>query len=169
MTTYSTDLDVSEKYSHIKIPSGVLVSSYRESAYYEINSKLRKIYTVPIDSTDVIDLGILKSTESSLVAGRVLTAITLDGEMDTVHEYGIFLINEGKRLLKELIEGDIVLEEATRATDDDKDLIGAPIIQGKAADDYGTFDRPMSGIENDAIEGKVNSEEYNSLEDTKQI
>jgi hypothetical protein len=168
-TTYSIDNDVAEKYSHLTIPSGLSVPAYRDNAYNIINANLRKLYVVPIDSTNAVDLGYLKIIESELAAGKIIQAVATVHEAEGIHEYGETLIKSAEEFLGKLIDENIILSGATRDTDDSSDVVNAPIIHGSSADDYAAFDRPMSGIENDAIEGKVDSEEYNELEDTKTI
>ena len=169
-TTYSIDNDVSENLSYITVPSGIVVDSFRVEAYNHINSRIRKIYTVPVDSADITDIAILKSIESKRSAGRILLAVATVHEVENVSEYGKLLINEAKNEIKDLEDEKVVLSiDAERDTDDSDEVIDPPIITGSAADDYPTFDRPMSGIENDAIEGKVDSEKYNELEDNKRI
>ena len=168
-TTYSIDNDVAEKYSHLTVPSGLSVPAYRSDAYNIVNVRLRKLYVIPIDSTNSTDLGFLKIIESELAAGKIIQAVATVHEAEGIHEYGDTLIKSAESLLEMLENEKIVLSGATRDTDDSSDMVNPPVIHGSAADDYATFDRPMSGIENDAIEGKVDAEEYNELEDTKMI
>lgn len=169
MPTYSIDNDVSEKYSHLTIPSGLSVPAYRSNAYNIINARLRTLYVVPIDSTDATDLGFLKIVESEMAAGKIIQAVATVHEAEGIHEYGDTLIKSAENLLK-MMEGEkIILHGATRDTNDVSDVVNPPVLHGSAADDYATFDRPMSGVENDAIEGKVDAEKYNELEDTKII
>lgn len=168
--TYSNDGDVSEKLSNVTIPADMVIYNFRLASYNRINAKIRKLYSIPVNSSDGTDMAILKSIESCLAAGRLLIAIATLHQMDNVSEYGKTLIKQGEDELKELEDEDIVLSESsTRATDTADDVIDPPVISGGASDNYPTFDRPMSGIENDAIEGKVDSEEYNSLTDNKTI
>ena len=167
--SYSNDKDVSSKYSHLKISSDVVVKEYREEAYNEINMKISSLYAIPIDSTNVHDLAYLKSIEARLAAGNILIAISTVDELEDVHEYGKFLIDQAYKKIEELLKQTIILKGATKDTDKSDNLIDAGKLQGSAADTYSTFDRPISGIENDAIEGKVDSEKYNSLEDNKEV
>lgn len=166
MATYCTDADVSEKLSNVTIPTDMQIESFRTAAYNRINAKLRRLYVVPIATTDVTDLGVLESIEANIAAGRLLMAVATLHEIESVSEYAKTLIAQGNSELNELLDEKVVLsEEAERATTTADDAIDPPRILGGASDDYATFDRPMSGIENDAIEGKVDSEKYNSLED----
>ena len=170
VTTYSTDNDVSRKLAQVTISSNIIISDFRIEAYNLINAKIRNLYIVPVESTDDTDKGILKSIESSLTAGNILLAVATLHEVDNVHEYGKILINRANQSIRDLVSQKIVLSKnAARDTDDSDEIIDPPIIEGEAPDSYATFDRPMSGIENDAIEGKVDSKKYNSLEDTKTI
>ena len=101
-TTYSIDNDVSENLSYITVPSGIVVDSFRVEAYNHINSRIRKIYTVPVDSADITDIAILKSIESKRSAGRILLAVATVHEVENVSEYGKLLINEAKNEIKDL-------------------------------------------------------------------
>lgn len=167
--TYSADKDVSSKYSHLKISSDVVVNDYREEAYNEINMKISNLYIIPIDSTNVNDIAYLKSIESRLAAGNILIAVSTTDELDELHNYGKFLIDQAVSKIDELIKQTIILRGATIDTDKADNIIDAGKIQGSAADAYSTFDRPISGIENDAIEGRVNAEKYSSLNDTNEV
>ena len=168
--SYCKDNDITEKFSNVTLPQTIVVANYRNAAYNRINARLRRIYIVPIVSTDAIDQAILQSIEANIAAGRVLLAVATLHEVENVHEYGKLLISQGEKELKELEEETVVLSSgAARDTDDSDEGIESARILGGAADDYPTFDRPMSGIENDALEGKVDSEKYNELEDTKTV
>ena len=170
MATYSVDGDVSEKLANVKISSDIVIANFRTASYNRINARLRKLYTVPVVSTDAIDVAILKSIEAYLTAGRVLVAVSTLHEMENVSEYGKILIRQGEDELKDLTTEVVVLSSgAERNTDDSDDAIDPPRLLGNAPDSYATFDRPMSGTANDAVEGVVDSENYNSLEDNKTV
>ena len=168
-STYSKDNDVERKYSHLTIPTKVTIADFQNDAYNYINSRLRKLYKIPIDSTDDTDKGILKLIEASLAAGNVLMAVAAVHEADGVHKYGKSLVDSAEEKLEMLENQEIVLTGATRDSDSADDIANAPLMSGSSADDYSTFDRPMSGIENDAIEAIVDSEAYNEVEDTKTL
>jgi hypothetical protein len=169
-TTYSKDNDISDKLSSVTLPTTLVIENYRKDAYNRINAKLRRIYIVPISSSDTTDQGVLCSIESNLSAGNILLAVATLHEVENVHEYGKLLIAKAESELKELTDEIVVLSlKAERDADDSDDVIDPPILKGNASDDYATFDRPMSGIENDAIEGVIDSKKYNSLEDNKTI
>jgi hypothetical protein len=168
--TYSIDSDIRSKFSHLTIPSGILVGNFREAAYNRVNAKLRKIYEVPITSIDITDQAVLKEIESNIAAGKIIMSVSTSDELTDIHQYGESLVKEGEFNIKELLKEDMVLSSlATRDADDSDETIDPPKILGSSADEHSTFDRPMSGIENDAIEGKVDAEEYSELNDTKTI
>lgn len=167
MITYSNDSDVTSKYAHLTIPVNITVEEYREEAFRLINVRIRALYSLPMDTTDENDLAYLKSIESRMAAGNILIAVASVAERENVHEYGKLLIDQAEEKLQKLIDQEIVLK-AAKDTDASDDVIDPPKLQGSAADEYGTFDRVMSGIENDAIEGIVDSENYNAIEDTKE-
>jgi len=169
-TTYCIDADVNENLSNITIPSGLVVDNFRVEAYNHINSKIRKLYVIPVESDDDTDNAILKSIESKRSAGRLLMAVATIHEVEDISEYAKTLLIEAKNEIKEIIDEIIVFSSsAERDTDDSDEAIDPPEILGQTPDKYGTFDRPMSGVENDAIEGSVDAEKYNSLEDNKAI
>jgi hypothetical protein len=164
-STYSKDNDVEKKYSHLTIPTKVAIADFQDDAYNYINGRLRKLYTVPIVSSDNTDKGILKLIEASLAAGNILMAVAAVHEADGVHKYGQSLVDLAEEKLTMLEDQEMVLTGAPRDADSSDDVANAPLMSGSSADDYATFDRPMSGIENDAIEGTVDSEKYNEVED----
>ncbi|HFC76728.1 MAG TPA: hypothetical protein ENJ27_00670, partial [Candidatus Moranbacteria bacterium] len=167
--TYSTNNDVSLKISHIKIPSGLSIDDFRDEAYNEINAEIRGLYVVPVDSDDETDMGYLKVIEQNLAAGKLLLDVATANEIEQLHSYASFLIDKATKNLSKIIDQKIVLSGAERNTISSDDVVNPAKLQGKAPDSHSTFGRPMSGIENDAIEGKVDSEKYNSLEDTKTL
>ncbi len=167
--TYSTDNDVLRKISHIKVPSGLSISKFRDDAYVEINVEIRDLYVVPVASSDDTDMNYLKVIEQDLAAGKLLLDVSTVHQLEELHAYAEFLITKANDKIIKLSSQDIVLVSAGRNTDSSNDVIDPPIIQGKAADKYSTFNRPISGIENDAIEGVVDSGKYNSLTDNKTI
>jgi len=170
MATYSTDGDVTAKFSNITLPADLVVENYRKEAFHQINASIRKLYTVPVVSTDETDKGLLRSIEANLSAGQILLAIATVNEVENVHEYGKLLVDKAENALKYLsTEKTVLSSEAERDTDDSDEIINFPTITGQAPDTYGTFDRPMSGIQNDAIEGVVDSKAYSSLTDNSTI
>lgn len=167
-TTYCKDADVSENLSNVTLPADLVVDNFRKEAYNHINARLRSIYVVPIDSTDEIDQAILQSIEAKRAAGRILIAVATLHEMENISEYGKALMLEARIELDNLKKESVVLSlSAERDTDDSDEIIDGPRITGQAPDKEQTFGRPFSGIENDNVEGKVDSEKYNSLEDNK--
>ena len=170
MTTYCIDSDVKVKLSNLNVASGILTENFRIGAYNRINAKLRKIYEVPVVSSDTTDTGLLQGIESNIAAGRLLLSISTINQMEGIQQYAVELLKQGEGELKELITGDIVLSiEAERRSTDTDDTVNMPYLTGQAPDEFSTFGRPLSGIENDALEGVVNSEQYDSLEDNKSI
>jgi len=167
--SYSIDTNVLGRISHIEIPSGLLVSGFREEAYTDINIQIRKLYTVPVVSTDQTDMDYLRDIEADLAGGNLILDVALVQEPTNLHEYGVSLINKAKSKLKRITDEIVILVGAERDTDTSNDQINFPKILGMSADAYGTFDRPISAVENDAIEGDLDAEQFNSLEDIKSI
>jgi len=169
-TTYSIDGDVNENIASITVPSGLVIDNFRVEAFNNINSRIRKLYIVPIDSTDTTDQAILKSIESKRAAGRLLMSVATIHEVENISEYAKMLLLESNNEIKSITDEVVTFStEVERDTDDSDEAINPPILQGKVPDSYSTFGRPMSGIENDAIKGVVDSEVYNSLEDNKTL
>jgi short-subunit dehydrogenase involved in D-alanine esterification of teichoic acids len=167
MSTYSIDTDVTEKYAHLTTPTNVVISNFRKDSYNYINARIRSIYSVPVVSTDESDKGILRVIESKLSAGNILMSVAAVQEAENLHSYAESLIKDAENLLTMLVDESMQLSSlATRDTSESTD---DRILQGSAPDSYATFDRPMSGVDNDAIEGIVDSEKYNSLEDVKTL
>lgn len=161
---------MTEKLSQVTIPADMVVDNFRSNAYNRINAKIRAIYTVPVASSDATDMAILKDIEANLAAGRLLLAVATLHEMENVSEYGKLLIEQGEKELKELAEEIVVLSSgAARDADDSDEAVDPPQILGQSPDEEATFARPMSGVENDMIEGKVDAEAYNELEDNRTI
>lgn len=150
----------------MKIPSGVLVSSQRESAFTEINIQIRRLYIVPVDSSDQTDMDFLKDIEADLAGGKLLLDVSTVQEIDSLHSLGMELIKRASINLTKITEEKVVLIGAQKDTDDSDDKVNFPLLSFSSPDEYGIFDRRPSGIEQDAADGIVNTREYNSLEDT---
>jgi hypothetical protein len=167
--SYSIDTNVLGRISHIRIPSGLLVSEFREEVFSEINIQIQKLYTVPVVSTSQTEMDFLRDIEADIAGGRLIMDVALVQEAENLHEYGVELAKRGQKKLDLIIGEKVILVGAEKDTDFSDDQLSFPKIQGKAVDEYGFFDRPIAGVENDAIEGKTDAEKYNSLEDTKTI
>jgi len=168
--TYSIDTDVSRKISHITIATGLNISDFREEAYGNMNILLRKKYVVPIDSTDATDTAFLKSIESDLAAGMLVLDIAASTKEDSeLDKYGQYLVDKGTAKVEKIIEGTVVIIGGEDNESNVENYQNPAQIQLESSDDYATFDRPMSGIENDAIEAKIDAERYDSLNDNEQL
>jgi hypothetical protein len=64
--SYSIDTNVLGRISHIKIPSGLLVSEFRDEAFSEININIRQQYVVPVVSTNDTDMDYLRDIEADI-------------------------------------------------------------------------------------------------------
>lgn len=170
--TYSTDPNVTEKIAHVVLPEKIVVGNYREQAYNYINMRLKGLYVVPV-SGSLQDMTYLKHVESEYSAGKVLLAVGVVNESASISEYGKMLVKAAERAL-DLVAGSVDGKSAPSLTfsgaalDPDKSDNSAdfPAMGLHSPDEHATFDRPMSGIENDAILGKVDSEEHSPLNDT---
>lgn len=166
--TYSVDSDVMGRIAHVKIPSGVLASVQREAAYTEINVNIRKFYIVPVVSTDQTDMDFLRDIEADLAGGKLLLDVSTVQQIDTLHALGMELIKRASINLSKLTSTDqsknIVLIGAELTTNDEQ--ASYPLIEVNSPDDYDTFNRKPSGIQQDAVDGITNTREYSSLGDT---
>jgi hypothetical protein len=163
--TYSTDTNVLGRINHIKVPSGVLISEFRDDAFDEINIQIRKLYTVPVASTDDTDMGFLKSIEADLAGGKLLLDISTVQEIDSLHSLGMELIKRSSINISKIVAQSIVLIGAEKDTDSSDAMINFPSITLKSPDEFDNFNRKPSGIEQDAADGMTNTREYNSMED----
>lgn len=168
--TYSLDGDVSRKITHISIATGLLISEFREEAYTNINIKLRTKYVVPVDSDDETDMDFLKSIESDLAAGSLILDIAANTQEDSgLDDYGKYLIDKGYAKLDKILKDSVILIGGEDNELNEDNYKNPARLGVNSPDNYGTYNRPMSGIENDAIEASVDAEKYNSLEDNEQL
>lgn len=168
-TTYSSDINVSEKISHITLPPKIVVGNFRDEAYTYINTRLRGLYLTPV-SGSLQSMGFLKHMESNMAAGKILLAVGTTNTSSELSEYGQMLINMAQKSLDLVLGGDgkppkVVLEGASLDIDKSDNASDFPIMVLDSPDAVSTFSRPASGVENDAILGVVDNKIYNSQED----
>lgn len=163
--SYSVDADVLGKISNIKVASGILVSSFRDSAAINIDVSIRKLYTVPVVSTDTTDMSFLSDIESDLAAGNLLESIATIDQIDTLHALGEELIKNGLNKLKKLTSEEIILVGAPEDTNSDDDQVNFPKITFNAPDEESHFNKTMNKIDEDALYGETEKEEEERLSD----
>lgn len=157
--TYSTDTNILGRISHIKTASGVSVSEYRESAYTKININIRKLYTVPIVSSEQTDMDFLRDTEADLAGGTLILNVASVHKLEGLSEFGQFLIDNATANLDKLISEDIILVGAEEDTDSNDNMINFPVIEFNSPDSYSNFNKKQSEIDEDISEGLVNTRE----------
>lgn len=169
--TYSTDQNVTEKIAHVSLPEKIVVGNYREQAYNYINMRIKGLYIVPV-SGSLQDMTYLKHVESEYSAGKILLSVGVVNDSSNISEYGKMLVGAAEKAI-DLIAGSVdgkmspslVLSGAILDTDKTDNSADFPIVGISSPDTVGIFDRPISGIENDALLGKTDSEEYSALND----
>lgn len=164
--TYCVDSDVMGRIAHVKIPSGVLASVQREIAHTEININVRKLYIVPINSTDQTDMDFLRDIEADLAGGKLLLDISTVQQIDTLHALGMELIKRSQINLSKLTSENVVLIGAEKDLDSSDAMVNFPRVSLDSPDEYDSFNRRPSGVEQDAVDGIINTREYSSLGDT---
>jgi hypothetical protein len=158
--TYSTDSDVMRKIAHVALASGLLPKEFRDEAYTDINIELRKLYAVPISSSDDSDLQFLKTIESNMAAGLLILDISATSENESeLDAYGEYLIDKGEERLQKLVNRTVVLIGAEDQTDDSSYSEEASFVNLQSPDDYSTFSRPMSEVDQAAADGLVDATE----------
>lgn len=163
--TYSEDTDVRGRIAHVKIPSGVLVSSHREAAYTDINIQIRQLYTVPVNSTDQTDMDWLRDVEADLAGGTLLLDVATVNQISELHEFAMELIKRSTIKLTKLLSQNIVLIGAEKDTDSTDNQIDFPLVSLRSPDASDSFNRRPSGIDMDAREGRINTREYVEMDD----
>lgn len=167
--TYSSDEDVREKFAHITITDDLVVGNFRDAAFSYINMRIRNLYVVPV-SGSLNTMSFLKHMEADFAAGKILASVGTLQSSSEVSEYGKMLMISGQKALDLISSHDgknpaITLEGAAVDTDKSDNAADFPLLGLDSPDDFATYNRPMSGVENDAILAKTNSEKFNSLED----
>lgn len=107
-TPYCTAADL--VVGNVPLPSGADVNKYIKDAAGEMDSILGSVYTTPvIPDPEVANSHVavltLRRINAHLASGRLLVAVTAGGEDDSVHAYGLMLINQSLEALHQLATG----------------------------------------------------------------
>jgi hypothetical protein len=168
-TTYSSDVNVTEKISHVSLPEKLVVANFRDEAFTYMNMRLRSLYLTPV-SGSLTTMSYLKHLESNLAAGKILMAVGTVNASSELSEYGKMLMGLGEKALALVLGSDtkepgVVLEGAPLDPDKSDNLADFPHVVLDSPDDFATFNRPISGIESDAIRAVTDAKEYSEEND----
>lgn len=134
-----------------------------------MNMRLRSLYLTPV-SGSLMTMSYLKHLESNLTAGKILMAVGTTNASSELSEYGKMLIGIGEKALSLVLGSDskepqVVLEGAPLDPDKSDNLADFPSVVLDSPDTFATFNRPMSGIDNDAILAVTDAKEYDATND----
>lgn len=116
------------------LPLGATIDRVRyvQDATDEIDSAIGSVYATPIDMTEEGPVArhsrlLLKRINNHLATGRIILAVAVGGEDDSLHAYGVSLIREAHGALGQIATGAIDLEGAEK-TDVPSDSSSGPTI-----------------------------------------
>jgi hypothetical protein len=164
--SYSTDDQVLGKIAHVKVPSG-LVTPMRVFASNQIDIRIRKLYVTPVVSIDTADMQYLQDIEADLAAGRLIQNIATLHSLKDVSAIGIKQENSALKRIDDILTEKIILQGAQVNPNANNIEVNFSTIILDSPDTVSAFGRPLSGIENDAIDGNYDSNRYNPIEDLK--
>ena len=103
---------------NIPTPSGLSVQKVVDDASDEIDSKIGMRYETPVDIATASPPNpvvrpvklLLKRLNVFLATGRLILAVTSNGEDDRLHAYGLSLVNEANAALDQIADGAYILE-----------------------------------------------------------
>lgn len=107
------------------LPKGLRPQKYVDDGADEIDSVIGFIYVTPVnidgDSTPVVRPVrlLLKRLNNMLASGRMIMAMTTGGQRQELHAYGASLVREAVAVLKQIADGEILLEGAERVGNDE--------------------------------------------------
>ena len=163
--SYSTDAQVLAKIGNIKIAaSGILIPSMRLFASNQIDIRIRQLYVTPVVSTDLADMQYLQDIEANYSAGVLLQDIATQHSLKEISVTGKVLEQRAMKAIDKLVAGNPVLIGAIPNPNAANTEVFSTIILN-TPDKTAYFDRPISGIENDAIKGNYDAKQYNAVED----
>jgi len=113
--------DVENNKGDAQLPSSTDIEAYITRASEDIDAAVSERYVVPITTSNVQTVNILKAVSADLSAGRMILALAMASEDNNLQSYGRSLISRaiegdnkrGTVGLRELREGTFVLPDAT--------------------------------------------------------
>ena len=121
----------------VNLPPDITYESAIEAAADEMDGYLGFRYVVPIevsttDPTKYYGSVLLKTTNSQLAAGRIITSSAATSTGDKVHDYGKYLINSALVTLRSIRDGKINIEFANPSASEVARTQGPIILSGDA-------------------------------------
>jgi hypothetical protein len=159
---YAVASDLDQILAKLPVASGVLRQGFLDAAEAEIHAATIGIYEVPIvvpssvaTTISGVTVGILKSIEQDLAAGRLLLALATSTENTEIHDYGKFLVDGAVAKLTDIKTQVLILPGATLDSDpnDDKPRpsqisYSSPDGKDVAVDTGSYFNRPYEQVAN---------------------
>jgi hypothetical protein len=106
----------------IPMPAYIDPQKYVQDATDEVDSYVGMVYTTPIDVTETSTIVrpvrlLLKRLANHLASGRLIMAAAAGSEMRNVHAYGSSLVESASKVLCEISEGKVVLQDVPTVGD----------------------------------------------------
>lgn len=103
------------------IPLGRYIDKEKfiKDAADEIDGMIGSLYQTPIDMTDNGPVSrparlLLKRISAHLSSGRLIMAMDASGQDEELQKYGIYLVREAEKLIKQIMSGAIELDGAEK-------------------------------------------------------
>lgn len=130
-------------YGNIPLPTGITAQKFVDDAAEEIDSYIGMTYLTPVD-INASELArpvklLLKRINSHLATGRLILAVTANGEDDRLHAYGASLVTESLATLQAISDGEVTLIGAAPANADDVAVTGPMIANVDAESNVEAF------------------------------
>lgn len=116
----------------LPLPEGVSRSSYVNLAADEIDMIISRFYATPVvfETLELEEkykptLLLLKHINIKLATGRLILAVDASGENQSVHAYGLSLVEDAEKLLDAIIDRKIILEGAAGNTNEPNEIVTA--------------------------------------------
>ncbi len=142
------------------IPLGATFSreKFVDDAADEIDSRIGKRYVTPIDVSDSSLVArhsrlLLKRINNFLATGRLILAIASPGEDDSLHAYGLHLVQEAQAALTQIETGIVDIVDAPENPDLDGVPSGPTIANADAESAVDAFYNRVMVPESDLVAG----------------
>lgn len=119
--------------------NGTVANGMIRAASDEIDSTLGLTFVLPLDlaAADPTVQLYLNRTAALIASGRIILSQSTASEEDGVHAYGMYLLEEGKTLLRQIASGEVELFGVSRRTEFAASGNGPSIVQ---EDTFGLVD-----------------------------
>lgn len=117
----------------IPTPAQLDPGKFVQDAADEIDSKIGFRYATPVNLAQLKRPAqlLLKRLNNILASGRLLLAATASGEQNELHAYAASLITEAQIALQQIVDGQILLQDADLADPNAQVLVTTPLIGNK--------------------------------------